>query len=49
MEMAMRNWCQTGNPACRAEALRWKVLMEEAIRERSPEFVAKLEKQRGLA
>jgi hypothetical protein len=48
MEDAMRRWCETGCFSHRGEADRWKLLMEEAIRSRPPEYVAKLERERGL-
>jgi hypothetical protein len=49
MEDAMRRWHETSDFGYRGEADRWRLLMEEAIRGRSPEYVAKLEAQRGLA
>lgn len=49
MEDAMRRWCETGDFGYRGEADRWRLLMEEAIKARSPEYVAKLERERGLA
>jgi hypothetical protein len=49
MEDAMRRWCETGDFGFRGEADRWRLLMQEAIRARSPEYVAKLERERGLA
>jgi predicted RNA-binding Zn ribbon-like protein len=48
MEDAMRRWCETGDFGYRGEASRWKVLMEEAIKSRSPEQVARMERERGL-
>jgi hypothetical protein len=49
MEDAMRRWHETSDFGYRGEADRWRLLMEEAIRGRSPEFVRKLELERGLA
>jgi predicted RNA-binding Zn ribbon-like protein len=49
MEDAMRRWCETGDFGYRGEASRWKLLMEEAIKSRSPEQVARMERERGLA
>jgi hypothetical protein len=49
MEDAMRRYCETGCFSYRGEADRWKLLMEEAIRGRSAEQVARLEKERGLS
>jgi hypothetical protein len=49
MEDAMRRWCETGCFSYRGEADRCRLLMQEAIRARSPEYVARLERERGLA
>jgi hypothetical protein len=49
MEDAMRRFHESGCFTHRGEASRWRLLMEEAIRGRSPEFVRKLELERGIA
>jgi hypothetical protein len=49
MEDAMRRYYETGCFSHRGEADRWRLLMEEAIRGRSAEQVARLERERGLA
>lgn len=49
MEDAMQRYYETGCFSHRGAADRWRLLMEEAIKGRSPEYVAKLEKDRGLA
>jgi hypothetical protein len=49
MEDAMRRYCETGCFSHRGEADRWKLLMEEAIRGRSAEQVARMEREKGLA
>jgi hypothetical protein len=49
MEAAMRSWSETGDFTYRGEADRWKLLMQEAIKGRSPAQVAKMERERGLA
>lgn len=49
MEIAMRRWCETGDFSFRGEADRWKLLMQEAIKSRSPAQVAKMERERGIA
>jgi hypothetical protein len=49
MEDAMRRYYETGCFSHRGEADRWRLLMEEAIRGRSAEVVARMEKERRLA
>jgi hypothetical protein len=49
MEDAMRRWHETSDFGYRGDADRWRLLMEDAIRGRSPEFVRKLELERGIA
>jgi hypothetical protein len=49
MEDAMRRYCETGCFSYRGEADHWKLLMNEAIRGRSPAQVAKMERELGLA
>jgi hypothetical protein len=49
MEDAMRRYYDTSYIGYRGEADRWRLLMEEAIKGRSPAQVAKMERERGLA
>lgn len=49
MQRAMLAYQQSGCLSDRGEADRFRLLMEEAIRGRSPEYVARLETERGLA
>jgi hypothetical protein len=49
MEDAMRRYYETGCFGYRGEASRWRLLMEEAIKGRSAEQVARMERERGLA
>jgi hypothetical protein len=49
MEDAMRRWHETSDFGYRGEADRWRLLMEEAIRGRSPAQVARMEAERGLS
>jgi hypothetical protein len=49
MQVSMKRWETDGFFADAGEAHRWKDLMYEAIRLRSPEKVAEMEKARGLA
>jgi hypothetical protein len=49
MEDAMRRYCETGDFGYRGEADRWKLLMNDAIKSRSPAQVAKMEQERGLS
>jgi hypothetical protein len=49
MEDAMRRYCETSDLGYRGEADRWKLLMHEAIRGRSAEQVARMEREKGLA
>lgn len=48
MELAMQRWYETGDFGHRGEADRWRILMEEAIKSRSPAQVARMEAERGL-
>lgn len=48
MEAAMQRWHDHGDFADRGEADRRRLLMEDAIRSRSPAQVARMEEQRGL-
>jgi hypothetical protein len=49
MLLAMARYERYGDFADRGDADRWLALQNAAIRARSPEMVAKLEKERGLA
>jgi hypothetical protein len=49
MEDAMRRFHESGCFTHRGEASRWRLLMEEAIRGRSPAQVARMEAERGLS
>lgn len=49
MEDAMNRYYESGCFSHRGTADRWRLLMEEAIRSRSPAQVAKMERERGLA
>lgn len=49
MEDAMQRWYDTGCFSHRGEADRWRLLMEEAIKSRSPAQVAKMERERGIS
>lgn len=48
MEDAMRRYHETSDFGYRGESDRWRLLMEAAINSRSPEYVARLERERGL-
>jgi hypothetical protein len=48
-ELAMCRWAQSGDFSDRGEADYWRRKMEEAIKSRKPEYVAQLERERGLA
>lgn len=49
MEDAMRRYYETSCFSHRGEADRWRLLMEEAIKSRSPAQVKRMERERGLA
>lgn len=49
MEAAYRRFERTRKGSDRAEAGRWRVAMQQAIAQRSPETVARMERERGLA
>jgi hypothetical protein len=49
MEDAMQRYYETGDFGHRGEADRWRLLMQEAIKGRSPEQVKRMEQERGLA
>lgn len=49
MERAMARWEAHGDFDARGEADRWRLLRDEAVKARSPEQVARMEVERGLA
>jgi hypothetical protein len=49
MEDAMQRWYDTGCFSHRGEADRWRLLMEEGIKSRSPAQVRRMERERGLS
>jgi hypothetical protein len=49
MEDAMARYYETGCFSHRGDADRFRLLMEEAIRGRSPEVIERMEQERGLA
>jgi len=48
MQEAIQRYEQSGNFHYRADADAWRILMERAIKGRSPEQVARMEQERGL-
>lgn len=49
IEKSMKAWYETGCFSHRGEADYWKSRMYEAIAARTPETVARMERERGLA
>lgn len=48
MQAAMARYEASNNLHDRADADAWRILMEKAIKARSPEQVARMEKEKGL-